>query len=223
MQRAPATTSLLRQINRSAIIQFVRSEGVVSPSGVADRLKISLPTVTRVLNDLVEEGLAAYDGFAESPRGRPRARVQFKGDTHAIIGIEATGTAFYGAVSDLDGSIQTELTAPVSSSGKSNAERLIRLIRDLKKARRPRRQRIIGIGVGVPSIVRHPDGVVVLTLGLGWNDLPLKKFSPTRSTNRCSWKTAAILVRSASGALALGGERTASSALRSVREPAPAW
>jgi predicted NBD/HSP70 family sugar kinase len=42
-------------------------------------------------------------------------------------------------------------------------------------ARRPVGQTIRGIGIGVPSIVKQPAGEVVLTLGLGWSDFPLRQ------------------------------------------------
>ena len=39
----------------------------------------------------------------------------------------------------------------------------------------PAGQTIRGIGIGVPSIVKQPVGEVVLTLGLGWRDFPLRQ------------------------------------------------
>src|SRR4051812_47882773 len=76
MQRR-STTTFLRQLNRSAVVDLIRRDGVISPSNIAQRLKISLPTVMRVLGDLIDEGLAEYDGFDEAVRGRPPARVKY--------------------------------------------------------------------------------------------------------------------------------------------------
>ena len=80
---------------------------------------------------------------------------------------------FYGAVSDLNGHIQTELRGPADEDGERNVERLVAFIDELLAAPRPTGQAVRGIGIGVPSIVRQPDGEVVLTLGLGWRDVPL--------------------------------------------------
>ena len=50
---------------------------------------------------------------------------------------------------------------------KGLAESAAAHIRRLMAAPRPRGQTIRGIGIGLPSIVRQPEGEVVLTLGLG--------------------------------------------------------
>ena len=134
-----------------------------------------MPTVMRVIEDLIAEDLVAYDGFDEANvRGRPRARIKFRGAAHAIIGIEAGKGEFYGAVANLEGVVQTEMHETADDDGERNFEKLVGLIRRLMAAPRPRGQTIRGIGIGLPSIVRQPEGEVVLTLGLGWRDMPLR-------------------------------------------------
>ena len=175
MKRQPTTSSLLRRLNRSAVVDLIRTEGVASPSSLAERLNISIPTVMRVIEDLIAEDLVAYDGFDEANvRGRPRARIKFRGAAHAIIGIEAGKGEFYGAVANLEGVVQTEMHETADDDGERNLEKLVGLIRRLMAAPRPRGQTIRGIGIGLPSIVRQPEGEVVLTLGLGWRDMPLR-------------------------------------------------
>ena len=175
MKRQPTTSSLLRRLNRSAVVDLIRTEGVASPSSLAERLNISIPTVMRVIEDLIAEDLVAYDGFDEANvRGRPRARIKFRGAAHAIIGIEAGKGEFYGAVANLEGVVQTEMHETADDDGERNFEKLVGLIRRLMAAPRPRGQTICGIGIGLPSIVRQPEGEVVLTLGLGWRDMPLR-------------------------------------------------
>jgi hypothetical protein len=162
MLHRTTTTGLLRQINRSAVVGLVRKEGVVTPSSLATSLNISIPTVTRVVDGLIAEGLVAYDGFDEAARGRPPARIRFNGAAHAIVGVEASRGEFYGAVADLDGQILHEISvAADDNDGPGNVERLIALIDALIAAPRLKGQGIRGIGVGVPSIVRQPDGEVV--------------------------------------------------------------
>src|SRR4051812_24117315 len=97
MKRRPTTSRLLRRLNRSAMVDLIRTEGVASPSSLAERLNISIPTVMRVIEDLIAEDLVAYDGFDEANvRGRPRARIKFRGAAHAIAVIieRATAVAF---------------------------------------------------------------------------------------------------------------------------------
>ncbi|WEZ85707.1 winged helix-turn-helix domain-containing protein (plasmid) [Rhizobium sp. 32-5/1] len=110
---------------------FDSHRGVISPSSLAERLNISLPTVMRVIEDLIAEDLVAYDGFDETPRGRPRARIKFRGAAHAIIGIEAGKGEFYGAVANLEGVVQTEMYERADDDGERNFDKLVGLIREL--------------------------------------------------------------------------------------------
>lgn len=174
MKRHPTTSSLLRRLNRSAAVDLIRTEKVISPSGLAERLNISMPTVMRVIEDLIAEDLVAYDGFDETSRGRPRARIRFRGAAHAIIGIEGGKGEFYGAVANLEGVVQTEMHETADDDGERSFQHLVDLIRRLMAAPRPPGQTIRGIGIGLPSIVKQPTGEVVLTLGLGWHDMPLR-------------------------------------------------
>jgi predicted NBD/HSP70 family sugar kinase len=176
MKRQPTTSSLLRRLNRSAVVDLIRTEGVASPSSLAERLNISIPTVMRVIEDLIAEDLVEYDGFDDANvRGRPRARIKFRGASHATIGIEAGKGEFYGAVANLEGVVQTEMHETADDDGERNLQKITSLIERLMAAPRPAGQTIRGVGIGVPSIVKQPAGEVVLTLGLGWRDYPLRQ------------------------------------------------
>ena len=77
-----------------------------------------------------------------------------------MIGVDLGAPRLFGAVSDLNGHIQTEQYADCDpKSGELNLERLIRLIRELLEESRAAGG-VRGIGVGVPSIVRVPEGHV---------------------------------------------------------------
>jgi glucokinase len=163
-------------MNRAALINLVRQEDVLSPTLIAAKLNVSMPTVMRVLEDLIEEDLVEYSGFGESTGGRRPVQVKFKGRSYAVLGIDLGGQQMFGAVSDLSGRIQTEIYAEADErDGDTNLERLICLIEDLLKRPRPAHQKIRGIGVGVPSIVRFPEGHVEWAQKLHWRNLALKK------------------------------------------------
>ena len=56
------TAQDMRSINRSAILETIRREGPISRNAIADRLDVSLPTVMRVVDDLVKEAESAAAG-----------------------------------------------------------------------------------------------------------------------------------------------------------------
>jgi predicted NBD/HSP70 family sugar kinase len=175
-KRRTTTSRLLRHLNRAAVINLIREQEVISPTRIASELNISIATVMRVVGALIEEDLVEYGGFGESTGGRPPANLKFKGSSYGVVGIDLGAPRMFGAVSDLNGHIQTERYADCDpKSGEVNLERLVSLIRELLGESHALGRKIRGIGVGVPSIVRVPEGHVERAQKLHWRDLPLKK------------------------------------------------
>ena len=79
--------------------QSVRQQDLISPTLIGAKLNVSVPTVIRVLEDLIEEDLVEYSGFGESTGGRRPAQVKFKGSSYAVLGIDLGGQQLFGAVS----------------------------------------------------------------------------------------------------------------------------
>jgi glucokinase len=170
------TASLMRSINRSVILDFIRQNSPVARSAIARRLSMSLPTVMRIVDELMEEDLVRLQGTSESTGGRPRALLEFNGDAYAVVGVDLGGTKMFGTVADLSGTVQHEIHISHGDNGPSDPlERLCELIKSLLNAPRPPGQRIRGIGVGAPGFTLIPEGIVTWAPSLGWRDLPLKE------------------------------------------------
>src|SRR5260370_35733562 len=64
----------MRGINRSAILEIIRRESPISRAAIAQKLQVSLPTVMRIVDDLITEGLVRNQEEKEwsgGPRGTP--------------------------------------------------------------------------------------------------------------------------------------------------------
>ncbi|GAB4545780.1 MAG: ROK family protein [Anaerolineae bacterium] len=174
--RQGATASTMRKINRSAILDLLRQRGPISRSQIARQLHMSVPTVMRIVDDLMKEDLVRVQGIGESTGGRPGTLLEFNGNAYAVVGVDLGGTKMFGTVADLAGTIQHELYIPHEDNGSCDClERLCELIETLLDAPRPQGQRIRGIGVGAPGITLTPEGIVTWAPSLGWRDLPLQQ------------------------------------------------
>ncbi len=170
-----ATASLMRRLNRSAILNLIRDESPISRSEIATRLGMSLPTVMRSVEELLADDLVRFEG-SEPSGGRRRPLLRLNGSAYAVIGVDLGGTKMYGTVTDLLGNIQHEVYAVWNKHENSpgSLDSLYRLIEELLDAPRPRGQRIRGIGVGAPGVTRSDSGIVVWAPALGWRELPLR-------------------------------------------------
>jgi glucokinase len=176
MAHQPTITSAeMRGINRSAILELIRRESPIARTTIAQRLGVSLPTVMRIVDELVEDGFVRPQGKTEWSGGRRRPLLEFNADGHVVLGVDMGGIKMYGAISDLGGNILDEadmLRHGTSSEG--NYERLIELIDKLLSSPKLQNRRVRGIGVGTPGITLHREGIVKWAYSLNWQNFPLK-------------------------------------------------
>jgi glucokinase-like ROK family protein len=174
--RLTITSSAMREINRSAILEIIRRDSPIARSTIAQRLDVSLPTVMRIVDGLIEEGFVRLHGGTEWSGGRRRPLLEFNAEGHLILGVDMGGTKIYGALSDIGGNILDEVNiAQHGTSGEDSFNRLTTLIDSLLTSPKLAGRQVHGIGVGAPGITMHKEGIVTWANTLHWKDFPLKQ------------------------------------------------
>ena len=102
----------MRRINRSCILEMIRAESPISRTAIAERLNVSLPTVMRIVDELITEDLVLPGNGKEWSGGRRRSLLQFNAKGHVVLGVDLSGTKMYGALSDLGGDVLEEMQHP---------------------------------------------------------------------------------------------------------------
>jgi predicted NBD/HSP70 family sugar kinase len=170
------TPTEMRVINRSAILDLIRRESPISRSIIARKLDVSLPTVMRIVDGLMEEGLVRDMGIAEWSGGRRRSLLEFNSRGQVMIGVDLGGNAFYGAVSDLAGTILKESRLPHPGKDSEACYRqLVLMLETLLVGARQDGVTVRGIGVGAPGITDYEHGVVRWAPSLDWRNFALRK------------------------------------------------
>ena len=169
------TASAMRDINRSAILEIIRRESPIARTTISKRLEISLPTVMRIVDELLEDGFVRPHGETEWSGGRRRPLLEFNDAGSLVLGVDMGGTKIYGAISDLGGHIIDEYhIAHHETTGEESFRALTSLIDALLKSPKLDGRAVRGIGVGAPGITLHKQGVVKWAYALNWKDFPLK-------------------------------------------------
>lgn len=165
----------MRAINRSAILEIIRRESPVSRTAIAERLDVSLPTVMRIVDELVEEGFVRPQGSTEFTGGRRRPLLEFDTVNNLILGFDLGGAKMYGAISNFGGKVLDQVH--INQHGTTSEESfllLIGLIEKLMASHHLDGKRLRGIGVGAPGVTLHHEGIVKWAYTLHWKDFPLK-------------------------------------------------
>lgn len=177
MAHQPTITSAeMRGINRSAILELIRRESPIARTTIAQRLEVSLPTVMRIVDGLMDDGFVRLHGKTEWSGGRRRPLLEFNADGYVVLGVDMGGTKkIYGAISEIGGNIIDEVEMDRrGSSGEKCYDLLTKLIDALLASPGLKGRKVRGIGVGAPGITHHKDGIVKWAYALNWKDFPLK-------------------------------------------------
>jgi predicted NBD/HSP70 family sugar kinase len=111
--------------------------------------------------------------YAAGSAGRRALLVQYNARSSLIIGVYIGGETIGGALTDLNGNILRRKSLP-SQVADAGVRQVVSLIRHLCGEATRLGLTVRGVGVGAPSVVTHPNGVVLLSPMHQWRNLPLK-------------------------------------------------
>lgn len=177
----PGRPAVLERINRSAILQMIRERPGVSRAELGRVLGLSPATVTRLVGQLLEEGLVIERRRDSSlkdcrPSGRRPRALYLNHEAYYLIGIDLGGTSLVGAIANLNGEIRAEVRRPSRPNGRPEEalEQLITAIEALLEQARASGFVIRGIGIGAPGVTNPTTGQVIWAPAFRWRDLPLR-------------------------------------------------
>lgn len=182
--RGTATNADVTRINRTAILDALRTAGPLGRAELVAATGLASATVHRLCARMVEEGLLGVERDTGGV-GRPTHRYRHLGEARTVVAVDVTSAIARGALIDLDGETRhTEtqqlqdadghLTASSRLEGVGVlAERLIRVAAEIGSPAQ-------GIGLSVPGVV-DAGGAVSDSVELGWNGVAVRDALQTRT------------------------------------------
>ena len=166
-----ASTNLVRDLNRSAVLRLIGREGPISRSEIARRLALSPATVTAVTRRLIAAGLVDVVDQAPSRGGRPAILLGVVGGAAHALGIKLAAEHLVGVRVDLDARVVERFEYPFEAARPDALARLTQILRPHVEAGTTDSPLILGVGIGVPGVVDSVDHSVVHSPMLGWHSL----------------------------------------------------
>src|SRR5690606_23912015 len=163
-------SQLVKNLNRSVVLELLRREGPLSRTEIARRAGISLPVASRLIQTLLAENRVVEVGKTGSSGGRRRTLIGYNASYGTVAGVDmgAPETAIAGP--DRAGRTRWGRRVPsgqLSASGNWVGGVAAAIERAVHEAGAGPRERG-GVGVGVPGIVRR--GVIFDPPGLRLSD-----------------------------------------------------
>lgn len=177
MRKITLQHSDLSKVNRASVLNLIKMNKQISRTDIVKRTKLAGPTVSRIVQDLINEGLVEEKGVGESIGGRKPILLTFRPDGRRVIGLDIRPHLIYGIVCNLDGDVVCEGNFPIHA--RMSPQEIIESIIDhaemlLRKSKTARRD-LAGIGLSIPGLVDHQTQQVRFSPPTGWRNLSLQK------------------------------------------------
>lgn len=154
MERKKSTEMELRKINRSNIYHEFMSHNSLTKQDLVFKLNLSLPTITKNIDELLADKLIEKSGSQGNTGGRRATTYSLIRDARIALGIDVTRNHITITALDLTGTIITFRRYRLSFQStdlyfQSVGKTLEAFIRDNHLDE----SRILGIGIGLPALV----------------------------------------------------------------------
>jgi len=171
---------LIRKINTKLILKHIRNEKITTKSELYKLTNLSRQTVNNIIASLIKKNLVIKSGYSDSTKegGKRPLLLKFNSNAYFLIGTMIGLHKIRCGVTDLSGNIINEkyIKTQKDSGAENIINRLTSLISKTINDSNICRNKILGIGIGMPGIVDFRKGLVkVLPLFAGLENVPLKK------------------------------------------------
>ncbi len=177
MKRSESTLQTVRNTHKSVILKAIRDAKEISRADITSVTGISSPTVTRIVNQLIAEGLVRNIGIGGSSGGRPPVILEFNAKSCYVIGIEWGLTQINGVIADLNGEnlVSKSIEYELSSEFEIDLKLVIDLIHDLLAEGTLNRDMVKGIGIAVAGYVNKRTGTIEFSPVQKWHNIDVSK------------------------------------------------
>jgi glucokinase-like ROK family protein len=172
---------LMKSLNKSLILNVIRTEGPISRADIAKRTQLTAPTVTNIVGELLESGLVIESDLGASSGGRKPILLRIHSQAFQVIGIDVGARDIKLVLTNLDAEILDSLR--VSMPADLSNERLLALlaeaVRGIMDRNRLNKASVIGIGVGMHGLVNPVEGVSIYAPNLNLRNIPIRDWLQT--------------------------------------------
>lgn len=164
----------VRRHNLGTLLRHVHDAGEVSRAELTGRMGLNRSTIAALVSELDALGLIEHSSPAAGRRGagRPSAGVRIREDGPYVVAVDLGVDHAVVARVGLGGKVWHRAAAPIPQDPEAwqvgaTLATLVRQVVALSPADAP----LLGIGVGVPGLVRRSDGLIRHAPNLNWHDV----------------------------------------------------
>lgn len=167
----------MKSVNKSIILNKIRTDAPISRAQIAKETKLTPPTVSSNVKELIDQGIVKESKLGESQGGRKPTMLLINNQGFYVVGVDAGPEMIECILTDLSGTVlkrtSSKLPLPLT-----NAQFLVILkdcIRDCITDISTTNKKIIGIGVAMHGVVDIESGTSLFAPILSLTNIPIKQ------------------------------------------------
>ena len=175
-QSVPWATEFHRVPNRIKVLQLIRAAGPLSRADIARGLQLSRPTASRIVDELMLEGMIETVGKSQPTGGRLGDLYTFRLDAGVVLGLQLGTQDARAALATLSGEILCQTARPLAlEKRRSVLPQLRGLIAQTLDSSQHEPKTVLAAGLAVPGVVNVSTGMVQSAPSVfpGLSDRPL--------------------------------------------------
>jgi len=175
MQHPTGNRDLIRAINRSHVLNAIKTHGSIGRAEIARRTGLSPATVTAITANLIAQDLVLEKEAGDSSGGRPPILLVINPKGGYVVGIKLTETHAICVLTDLEALVIAKSSITLSAHDPARvAEDLIGMVLSLNREQKISKKQLLGVGIGLAGIVDAEQGILRQSPIYGWNNVPLR-------------------------------------------------
>ena len=176
MAHPTGNRELIRAINRSHVLNAIKTYGPIGRADIARRTGLSPATVTSISAKLISQNLVFEKSAGDSSGGRPPLLLVINPKGGYVVGIKLTETNAVCALTDLEATVIAKASMPLSGHNPIRVvEDLAHMVTTFIREQKISKKQLLGVGVGLAGIVDADEGILRQSPIYGWDNVPLRQ------------------------------------------------
>jgi len=166
-----------RENNKKLVLSLIYHNSPVSRTQIVKLSNLSKVTVTRVVNDLMRDGLIFEADHVASNGGRPQVPLSLIANSRFAIGVDVGVSEIRIGICDLLGNVlkSSEKVIEPKVSGTELVNMITGSLKELIAGSGINRNKFLGIGISMPGVIDTEKGAVTSSFVLKGSNIELKK------------------------------------------------
>ncbi|MCM3574452.1 ROK family transcriptional regulator [Mesobacillus subterraneus] len=169
---------LMKSLNRSVILNLIRERGPISRAEIAKVTKLTPPTVSNLVKELLQTEIIMEQSLGESSGGRKPTMLTLNSSMFHVVGLDLGSHHLKATLTNINGKMIKKESVPIPVG--VTKEDLLKLMADcvnlIKNEAGINEENIIGIGVAMHGIVDVEKGLSVFAPNLNLQEIPIKEY-----------------------------------------------